>query len=123
MNLEFLGESDHQTRGLHAEVEDESWDALCEATRDEVEPLPKDVVDEALAWVHLLAQENPDSFRTRLRQSPPKDPTLQSILNLMVSNGQLWSDQPCNEDTYLKSWLGPFLETYFGNVRFVATCW
>ncbi|KAF9343636.1 hypothetical protein BGX26_005432, partial [Mortierella sp. AD094] len=88
VNFVFLVESDHQTRGLHAEVEDESWDALCEATRDEVEPLPKDVVDEALAWVHLLAQESPDSFRTRLRQSPPKDPTLQSILNLMETRNE-----------------------------------
>lgn len=86
VNFAFLVESDHQSRGLHAEVEDGSWDALCEATRDEVDPLPKDIVDEVLQWAHLLARENPTSFRARLRESPPKDPT--SVY--LELDGQQW---------------------------------
>ncbi|KAF9536618.1 hypothetical protein EC957_010309, partial [Mortierella hygrophila] len=111
VNFMFLVEADHQTGGLQTEVEDKSWEALCEATTNLVDPLPEATLVEAHQWVHLLARGQQESFRTRLKESPPKDPTLQSILDKMISNGQLWSDQPCNEDTYLKSQLGPFLET------------
>lgn len=92
VNFVLLVEGNHQTRGLHAEIEDESWAALCEATRDQVDPLPKVTVDEAHQWAHLLAWETPGSYRARLRVSSPNDLILQSVLNLMVSSGQLWSD-------------------------------
>ncbi|KAI7816620.1 hypothetical protein BC939DRAFT_34683 [Gamsiella multidivaricata] len=123
LNFVFLIEGDHQTRGLHMEVEDESWAALCDATRNQVEPLPKHTLEEVHWWAHFLARESPESFRTHLRAFPPNDPTLHSLLNLMVSSGHLWSDQVCNEDTYLKSRLGPFLETYFGNITFTTSGW
>ncbi|KAG0353695.1 hypothetical protein BGZ54_002092 [Gamsiella multidivaricata] len=123
VNFVFLVEGDHQTRGLHVEIEDEPWAALCEATRDQVDPLPKVTVDEAHQWVRFLARESPDSFKARLRASPPNDPSLQSILNLMVSSGQLWNSESCNEDTYLKSWLGPFLQTYFSSITFTTSGW
>lgn len=51
VNFVFLIEGDHQTRGLHVEIEDEPWAALCEATRDQVDPLPKVTIDEAHQWV------------------------------------------------------------------------
>ncbi|KAF9307074.1 hypothetical protein BGZ74_000078 [Mortierella antarctica] len=50
VNFVFLIEGDHQTRGLHVEIEDEPWAALCEATRDQVDPLPKVTIDEAHQW-------------------------------------------------------------------------
>ncbi|KAG0318875.1 hypothetical protein BGZ99_005391 [Dissophora globulifera] len=123
VNFVFLVEGDHQIRGLHTEVEDETWAALCDATKDPVKPLPKSTLEEVHWWAHFLARESPESFRTHLRGSPPNDPTLHSVLNLMVSSGQLWSDQPCNEDTYLKARLGPFLETYLGNIAFTTGGW
>ncbi|KAF9427754.1 hypothetical protein BGZ76_002206 [Entomortierella beljakovae] len=123
VNFIFLIEGDHQNVGLHTEVEDESWAALCVATRSQVSPLPKGTVDEAHQWVHFLAQEGPESFREHLRTSPPTDTSLKSILNLMISSGQLWNSQPCNEDTYLKSRLGSFLETYLSGIRFTTNDW
>jgi hypothetical protein len=123
VNFMFLVEADHQTGGLQTEVEDKSWEALCEATKDLVDPLPEAILVEAHQWVHLLARGQQESFRTRLKESPPKDPTLHSILDKMISNGQLWSDQPCNEDTYLKSQPGPFLETYMNNITYTTSAW
>ena len=123
MNFIFLVEADHQTRGLQTEVEDDSWAVLCEATREQVEPLPKDIVDEAHQWAHFLAQDSQDSFRERLKASPPNDPTLRSILTLLISSGQFWSSELCNKDTYLKSRLGPFVNTYFNNMKFTTSAW
>ncbi|KAG0260558.1 hypothetical protein BGZ95_004397 [Linnemannia exigua] len=93
----------HQTRGLQAEVEDESWNAICEATRDRIDALPDVTIVEAHRWAHLLVNEKQESFRRRLDELSPKDPTLKAILNKQASIGQLWGDQLCNEDTYLKS--------------------
>lgn len=77
-----------------------------------MDPLPKSIVDETHQWAHILARKSPESFRAHLKTSPPIDPTLHSILNLMVSSGQLWNNESSNEDTYLKARLGPFLDTY-----------
>jgi hypothetical protein len=123
VNFIFLVEGDYQNRGLHTEVEDESWAALCIATRSQVNALPKDIVEEAHQWVHFLAQESPESFRERLRTFPPTDANLRSIMNLMISSGQLWNSQPCNEDTFLKARLGPFLETYLSGIGFTTNHW
>ncbi|KAF8904150.1 hypothetical protein BGZ58_006532, partial [Dissophora ornata] len=48
------------------EIEDESWKALCEVTRDKVDPISKLIVGEALEWSHLLADLNQVAFRDRL---------------------------------------------------------
>lgn len=50
----FLVKVDHQTGGLQTEVEDESWDALCEATRDWMDPLAEATIVEAHQWVGAL---------------------------------------------------------------------
>ncbi|KAF9927866.1 hypothetical protein BGZ65_006561 [Modicella reniformis] len=123
VNFIFLVESDHQTRGLNAEVEDKSWTAFCEATKDQVDPLPKAIVDEAHQWAHILARESPESFRAHLKASPPIDPSFRSILNLMVSSGQLWNSESSNEDTHLKARLRPFLDNYLSGVAFTTSCW
>jgi len=105
------------------EVDDEPWAALCEVTKDHVDPLAKNTVDEALQWVEFLAREGPDSFKSLLRSSPPIDPSLRSILNLMAVSGHLWDSESCNEDSFLKSWLGPFLSTYLGSTTFTTSTW
>lgn len=114
---------EHQLRGLQVEIEDESWDALCEATKDEMALLPDSTVAEAHRWAHLLAHVKPDAFRTSLSESPPMDPTLKTLLQKLTSDGRIWSDHLCNEDTYLKSQLGPFLDTYMGDIRFTVNAW
>ncbi|KAG0220720.1 hypothetical protein BGX31_010670 [Mortierella sp. GBA43] len=123
VNFVFLVEADHQTRGLQAEMEDESWIALCDTTRDQVDSLPDVVVLEAHRWAHFLAHEKPESVRARLNQSPPADLSLKSILTQLTSTGRLWSDQASNEDTYIKSHLGPFLDTYLGNINYATSAW
>ena len=123
VNFVFLLEGDHQTKGLHLEIDDEPWAALCEATRDHVNPLMKGTVDEVLQWVEFLSQGSPDILKSLLRSTPPNDPYLLSILNLMSVSGHLWDSEPSNEDSFLKSWLGPFLSTYLGNITFATSAW
>ncbi|KAF9971878.1 hypothetical protein BGZ73_005072 [Actinomortierella ambigua] len=41
----------------------------------------------------------------------------------MTDTAQLWNTKPRNEDTYLKAQLGPFLDTYFGKLRFTMSAW
>ncbi|KAF9935851.1 hypothetical protein BGZ67_002913 [Mortierella alpina] len=41
----------------------------------------------------------------------------------MSDTAQLWNTRRRNEDTYLKSQLGPFLDTYFGKLRFTKSDW
>ncbi|KAF9406256.1 hypothetical protein BGZ94_003184, partial [Podila epigama] len=123
VNFIFLVEAEHQTGGLQAEIEDESWDALCEATREQMDLQPEVTIVEAHRWAQLLACETPNSFKALLRESPPKNPVLKSILDKLTSCGQLWCDLPCNEDTYLKAWLGPFLDAYLGNIKYTMSSW
>ncbi|KAF9999636.1 hypothetical protein BGZ65_005038, partial [Modicella reniformis] len=123
VNFVFLFEGDHRTKGLHMEIDDKPWAALCEATRDHADRLPKETVDEALQWVQFLMRESPDAWKSRLRSTPPNDLSLQSILNLMAVSGHLWDSEPSNEDSFLKSWLGPFLSTYFGSITFTTSAW
>ncbi|KAG0296761.1 hypothetical protein BGZ96_008621 [Linnemannia gamsii] len=122
VNFVFLIEMECQTRGLQAEIEDESWDALCEVTKDAMHLLPDGTVAEAHRWAHLLAHAKPDIFKASLRESPPMDPTLNTILHKITSDGWVWSDHPCNEDTYLKFQLGPFLDVYM-DMRFTVNAW
>lgn len=119
----FLLEGDHRTKGLHLEIDDKPWAALCEATRDHAGRLPEATLDEALQWVQFLLRESPDALKSRLRSTPPDDLSLQSILNLMAVNGHLWDSEPSNEDSFLKAWLGPFLSTYFGSITFTTSNW
>ncbi|KAI7815739.1 hypothetical protein BC939DRAFT_513750, partial [Gamsiella multidivaricata] len=60
----------------------------------------------------LFSTGEPRVLQDSFESFSSNDPTLHSLLNLMVSSGHLWSDQVCNEDTYLKSRLGLFLETW-----------
>ena len=112
----------YRTRGLQAEIEDEPWDALCEATRDEMVLLQDGAVAEAHRWAHLLAHARPDAFRAILSESLPMDPTLKTILQMITSDDRLWSDHLCNEDTYLKSQLGPFLDTWALMICLMCVC-
>ncbi|KAF9089120.1 hypothetical protein BGX27_002551, partial [Mortierella sp. AM989] len=123
VNFVFLLEGDHRTKGLHLEMDDKPWAALCEVTREHVDPLLKGTVDEALQWVEFLSQESPDTLKSLLRSTPPIDPSLWSILNLMSVSGHLWNSEPSNEDSFLKSWLGPFLSTYLGSITFTTSAW
>lgn len=123
INFIFLVEAEYQTGGLQGEVEDQVWDALCDAVKDPVSPLPDDVALEALRWTHRLAQNRSEEFSQLLEDSPPNNRTLRSILTRMSDNAQLWNTQRRNEDTYLKSQLGPFLDSYFGKLRFTKSDW
>ncbi|KAF8920967.1 hypothetical protein BGZ58_004173, partial [Dissophora ornata] len=96
---------------------------MCDAVKDTVLPLADEVVTEAHRWAHKLAQNNPETFLELLEDSPPQNRTLKSILMKMVDTYQLWNTQARNEDTYLKSQLGPFLETYFGKVKYTKSDW
>jgi hypothetical protein len=96
---------------------------MCEATRDHVDRLPKETVDEALQWAQFLMRESPDAVKSHLSSTPPNDPSLESILNLMVVSGHLWDSEPSNEDSFLKAWLAPFLNTYFGSNTLMTSAW
>lgn len=66
----------------------------------------------------LLAEMSQTAFRGRLKHVTPADPDLRSLLEKMVGSGQLWNDLSSNEDTYLEARLGPFLESYFSDIKF-----
>ncbi|KAF9323776.1 hypothetical protein BG006_001161 [Podila minutissima] len=111
VNFVFLVEAEYQTGGLQGEIEDQIWDSLCDAVRDPVLPLSDEAATEALRWAHRLAQNKSEGFAQLLDDSPPQNRTLKSILTKMSDTAQLWNTQRRNEDTYLKSQLGPFLDT------------
>ncbi|KAK3845405.1 MAG: hypothetical protein J3R72DRAFT_29278 [Linnemannia gamsii] len=46
VNFIFLVEEEYWTDGLQGEVNDEIWDATCDAVRDHVQPLPKTVAND-----------------------------------------------------------------------------
>ncbi|KAG0282856.1 hypothetical protein BGZ97_008801, partial [Linnemannia gamsii] len=123
VNFAFLVEAEYQTGGLQGEVEDETWDAICETIRDPVLPLSNEAVTEAHQWAHRLAQNKSETFTQLLDDSPPQNRTLKSILTKMAETAQLWSTRSRNEDTYLKCQLGPFLDTYFGKLKHTKSDW
>jgi hypothetical protein len=123
VNFVFLVEAEYQTGGLQGEVEDLVWDSLCDAVSDSVQPLSDEDVTEAHRWAHRLAQSKPETFAKLLEESPPQNRTVKSILAKMADTTQLWNTQTRNEDTYLKSQLGPFLDTYFGKLRHTKSDW
>ncbi|KAG0069666.1 hypothetical protein BGZ90_000128 [Linnemannia elongata] len=123
VNFAFLVEAEYQTGGLQGEVEDETWDAICETVRDPVLPLSNEAVIEAHQWAHRLAQTKSEAFAQLLDDSPPQNRTLKSILTKMADTAQLWSTRSRNEDTYLKCQLGPFLDTYFGKLKHTRSDW
>ncbi|KAF9341595.1 hypothetical protein BGZ91_005998 [Linnemannia elongata] len=99
VNFAFLVEAEYQTGGLQGEVEDETWDAICETVRDPVLPLSNEAVIEAHQWAHRLAQTKSEAFAQLLDDSPPQNRTLKSILTKMADTAQLWSTRSRNEDT------------------------
>ncbi|KAF9198111.1 hypothetical protein BGZ49_001177 [Haplosporangium sp. Z 27] len=123
VNFIFLIESIHQKMGLNSEVENRSWTVLCEATKSPLCPLESGVLLEANRWVDILEQESQEAIWELLKTSPPTDPNLKSILDSMKNSGQLWNGQSSNEDTYLKSLLGPFLATYLSELAYVSYNW
>ncbi|KAI8595476.1 hypothetical protein EDD21DRAFT_39106 [Dissophora ornata] len=78
---------------------------------------------EAHQWAHQLANNKSETFAQLLDDCPPRNRTLKSILTKMADTAQLWSTRPRNEDTYLKCLLGPFLDTYFGNLTHTKCDW
>ncbi|KAF9578015.1 hypothetical protein BGW38_006431, partial [Lunasporangiospora selenospora] len=123
INFVFLVEAEYQTGGLQGEVEDNVWDSLCDAVRDPVPSLSKDAVDETHQWAHRLAQHKPDAFMQLLDDTPQQLNCLKSVLRKMTDTVQLWNTCARNEDTYLKAQLGPFLDTFFGKIRFTKSSW
>ncbi|KAG0017852.1 hypothetical protein BGZ82_000635, partial [Podila clonocystis] len=123
INFVFLVEAEYQTGGLQGEIEDQIWDSLCDAIRDPVPSLSDEAAIEALRWAHRLAQNKSEEFAQLLDDSPPQNRTLKSIMTKMSDTAQLWNTQRRNEDTYLKSQLGPFLDTYFGKLRHTKSDW
>jgi len=123
INFVFLVEAEYQTGGLQGQIEDQAWDCLCSALSDPVPPLSNEVVLEAHKWAHQLAQNKPEAFAQLLDGSPPHDRTLRSVLTKMADTTQLWNTKTRNEDTYLKSQLGPFLDSYFGKLRYTKSDW
>ncbi|KAG9061641.1 hypothetical protein KI688_007222 [Linnemannia hyalina] len=123
VNFVFLVGAEYQTGGLQGEIEDQTWDSLCDAVRDPVLPLSDEAAIEALRWAHRLAHNKSEGFAQLLDDSPPQNLTLKSILTKMSDTTQLWNTQRRNEDTYLKCQLGPFLDTYFGKLRHTKSDW
>ncbi|KAG0077695.1 hypothetical protein BGZ92_001820 [Podila epicladia] len=123
INFIFLVEAEYQTGGLQGEVEDQTWDSLCDAVRDPVLSLSNEAIAEAHQWAHRLAQNKSEVFMQLLDDSPIQNRTLKSILTKMADTTQLWNTRTRNEDTYLKSQLGPFLDTYFGKLRYTKSDW
>ncbi|KAG0379434.1 hypothetical protein BGX24_000390 [Mortierella sp. AD032] len=119
----FLVEEEYRTDDQQGQVNNEIWDALCDAVRDHVQPLPKTVVNDVHEWAHRMANNKMGAFEQMLEESPPVDRNLNAILTKMTNNSQFWSTQARNEDTYLKSQLGPFLDTYFGKLRYSTSDW
>lgn len=58
-----------------------------------------------------------------LDDDPPRNRSLKSILTKMADTAQLWNTEKRNEDTYLKSQLGPLLDTYFGKLKYTKSDW
>ncbi|KAF9397707.1 hypothetical protein BGX21_008594, partial [Mortierella sp. AD011] len=112
-----------QIRPAKISVEDRVWDSLCDATKDLVPSLASEEILEDHQWAHHLAQSKPEEFARLLEESPPRNPTLKSILIKIAGTAQLWNAQRRNEDTYLKSQLGPFLDTYFGKLKYTKSDW
>ncbi|KAF9418274.1 hypothetical protein BGZ76_004431 [Entomortierella beljakovae] len=123
VNFILLVEAEYQTGGLQGQVEDQTWESLCNAVKDTVLPLSDEVITEAHRWAHRLAQNNSEAFFQLLDDSPPQNRTLMSILTKMADTAQLWNTQMRNEDTYLKSQLGPFLDTFIGRVKYTKSDW
>ncbi|KAG0322854.1 hypothetical protein BG000_002783 [Podila horticola] len=116
-------EAEYQTGGLQGEVEDQIWDSLCDAVRDPMLSLSTEAITEAHQWAHRLAQNKSETFMQMLADSPPRNHTLKSLLTKMADTTQLWNTRMRNEDTYLKSQLGPFLDTYFSKLRYTKSDW
>ncbi|KAF9434241.1 hypothetical protein BGZ76_008331 [Entomortierella beljakovae] len=64
-----------------------------------------------------------DVFEQILEDSPPSDRNLKAVLRIVSNNSQYWNTQTRNEDTYLKSMLGPLLDVYFGKLRHAKSDW
>ncbi|KAF9301824.1 hypothetical protein BGZ74_006226 [Mortierella antarctica] len=64
-----------------------------------------------------------EAFVQLLDDSPPQNRSLKSVLTKIADTTQLWNTRMRNEDTYLKSQLGPFLDTYFGKLRYTKSDW
>ncbi|KAF8942938.1 hypothetical protein BGZ47_005977 [Haplosporangium gracile] len=103
VNFVFLIEADYQTGGLQVEVEDETWNALCNAVKDPVPSLLNEDIIEIHQWARRLAQNKQGAFERLLDEQPLRNRSLKSILTDMVGTAQLWSTRVSNEDTYLKS--------------------
>lgn len=115
VNFIFLVEAGFQDGGLHGEVNDDIWDSLCDALKDPISPLANEVLTEAHQWSHQLANNKFEKLGQLLEESPPNDRTLKSILTKMVGAGQHWGSSALNEDTYLKSRLGPFQDPAYNS--------
>ncbi|KAG0047784.1 hypothetical protein BGZ83_007218 [Gryganskiella cystojenkinii] len=123
VNFVFLVEAAYQTGGLQGKVEDKTWESLCNVIQDPVPPLSFDIIGEAHIWAHRLSQNKQEDFMQMLDDDPPQNRSLKSILTKMADTAQLWNTQKRNEDTYLKSQLGPFLETYFAKLKYTKSDW
>jgi len=82
-----------------------------------------EVVTEAHHWAYQLANNDMKTFACMLEDSRPQDRTLKTVLTRIASTSQFWNTQTRNEDTYLKSMLGPFLESYFDNLDHTKSDW
>ncbi|KAF9110670.1 hypothetical protein BGX27_006018, partial [Mortierella sp. AM989] len=122
-NFVFLFLAPYQTGGVQGEIEDQTWDALCKVVKDPVPELPDEVVTEAYQWAHRLANNDMKTFTCILEDSPPRNRTLKTVLTRIASVSQFWNTEARNEDTYLKSLLGPFLESYFDNQDHTKSDW
>ncbi|KAF9153549.1 hypothetical protein BGX21_004660 [Mortierella sp. AD011] len=123
VNFIFLIEEEYRTDGLQGEIEDKIWDAICDAIKDSVPPLPKEVATEALEWFQKMASSKMEVFEQMLDDSPPSDRSLTALLRIVSNNSQYWSTHMQNEDTYLKPMLGPLLDVYFGKLRHAKSDW
>lgn len=123
VNFIFLVGEEYQVDGLQGEVKDSTWEAMCDAIKDPIQPFSEDVSMEGLKWFHRMANNKMESFEQMMEASPPSDPNLKSVLRNITSNAQYWSTQARNENTYLKAMLGPLLEAYFGKIKYAKSDW
>ncbi|KAF9111728.1 hypothetical protein BGX27_004516, partial [Mortierella sp. AM989] len=71
----------------------------------------------------LLEENKMWEFEKMLEKSSPKDQNLKAILRNTANNSKYWNMLRENENTYLKDQLGPFLDVYFGKLRYVNNQW
>ncbi|KAF9418562.1 hypothetical protein BGZ76_004369, partial [Entomortierella beljakovae] len=96
VNFTFRVEAEYQTGGLQGQVEDETWDAICETVKDPVFPLSNEAIAEVVTQYKTRGSESnlliPDyAVTTHVRNQQISVVLLGSKIAKNAGN-QLWDD-------------------------------